>query len=317
MRFNAYFLVGGAGFIGSHFIDALLAHPETAKVTVFDNFSSGKAWFYQQHNQDPRFFVVKGDAKDREALQLAMANHEVVMHFAANPDIARAMSDPAIDFIEGFYLTHQVLEAARLTHVKRLIYTSGSGVYGEVAGASGEDQSGMYPISTYGASKLASEAFISSYCHMFDLSACVFRFANVVGPRQTHGVGYDFINKLKKNPSQLAILGDGQQTKSYVHISDVVNAVFLANEALQDKYAVFNVATNDTLSVQEIAQLTVRCMGITQPVTFQYTGGDRGWKGDVPVVHLNTEKMRALGWQCQYSSFEAMRHALLAMIEMP
>jgi UDP-glucose 4-epimerase len=314
MTFTRYFLVGGAGFIGSHFIDALLGQDTIEKVTVYDNFSSGQEWHYQHHQSDPRLVIFRADVKDSFTLNEAMAGHEVVIHFAANPDISRAVLEPSIDFTEGLFLTHQVLEAARLTKVKRLLYTSGSGVYGEVDEDSVENQGGMYPISTYGASKLGSEAFISSYCHLFGLSACLFRFANVVGPRQTHGVGYDFIRKLTKNPHSLEILGDGLQSKSYIHVSDVVSAVLLANEKLTSKIEVYNVATNDSISVNEIAKLTVECMNLNEPADFKYSGGDRGWKGDVPRVRLNTDKIRTLGWSCQQNSIEAMRSALLAML---
>lgn len=315
MEFESYFLVGGAGFIGSHFIDALLQQSHVQKVTIYDNFSSGKEWFYQQHLSDPRLHIVNGDVKDSVRLNQAMQNHEVVIHFAANPDIARAAKEPNIDFIEGFYLTQQVLEAARLAKIKRIIYTSGSGVYGEQSIEFKEDQGNLHPISTYGASKLASEAFISSYCHMFDMTATVFRFANVVGPRQTHGVGFDFLRKLKNNPQQLEILGDGKQTKSYIYISDVISAVFLANEALNSPFEVFNVATEDTISVYNIAQMAVECLGLKEPIAFKFSGGDRGWKGDVPNIRLNSCKIRNLGWSNQYQSASAMRLSLLAMIE--
>ncbi|MGQ3889794.1 NAD-dependent epimerase/dehydratase family protein [Legionella sp. CNM-1927-20] len=315
MDFKSYFLVGGAGFIGSHFVDALLSMDTTAKVTIYDNFSSGKAWHYQQHNKDARFIVIKGDVKETDKLNRAIEGHDVVMHFAANPDIARAISQPSIDFTEGIYLTYQVLEAARLAQVKRIIYTSGSGVYGEVDIESPEDQAGMYPISTYGASKLASEAFICSYCHMFDLTACVFRFANVVGPRQTHGVGYDFIRKLSADPTKLEILGDGSQSKSYIHIQDVVSAVLLAHNKMTQKYEVYNVATGDYISVRDIASIIIECMGIKKSVHFKFTGGNRGWKGDVPVVRLNIEKIHSLGWHCKQNSAQAIQSSALAMIK--
>lgn len=315
MPFKTYFLIGGAGFIGSHFVEALLGQKAIEKVTIFDNFSSGKEWHYQQHKADARLSVIKGDVKDSERLNKAMNNHEVVMHFAANPDIARAALEPSIDFNEGIYLTHQVLEAARLAKVKRILYTSGSGVYGEVNRESPENQGEMYPISTYGASKLASEAFISSYCHMFDLSACVFRFANVVGPRQTHGVGYDFVRKLTKNHSYLDILGDGSQSKSYIHINDVIAAVLLANTKLNSSYEVYNVASGDYISVKDIANLIVSCMNIKEPVHYNFSGGDRGWKGDVPVVRLNTDKIQALGWTCRQSSSEAIKNSVLSMLK--
>lgn len=315
MPFKTYFLAGGAGFIGSHFIDALLSNPLIQQVTVYDNLSSGKPWHYQHHLSDSRFNFIRADIQETNVLHKAMQDHEVVMHFAANPDIARAAIEPSIDFIEGFALSHQILEAARLTKVRRLIYASGSGVYGETSIHNRENQGSLHPISTYGASKLASEAFISSYCHMFNLTACVFRFANVVGPRQTHGVGYDFIRKLSNDVTHLDILGNGLQSKSYVHIHDIVSAVLLANNTLSSPYEVYNVATDDCISVKEIAQLTVECMGIKTPVSFYFTGGDRGWKGDVPHVRLNTDKIRALGWECQHNSRDAIYHALCAMIK--
>ena len=313
--FEAYFLIGGAGFIGSHFIDALLREKTTKKLTVYDNFSSGKTWHYAHHQHDPRLNVIRGDVKETDKLLASIKGHEVVIHFAANPDIARAIHEPSIDFTEGIFLSYHVLEAMRLAQVKRLIYTSGSGVYGDVSSETSENYGGMQPISTYGAAKLGSEAFISSYCHMFGLSACVFRFANVVGPRQTHGVAYDFIRKLSKDPTKLEILGDGTQSKSYIHVSDVVNAVLFANQHLHIPYEVYNVATNDYLTVHDIAKFTIACMGIKTPVNLQFTGGPRGWKGDVPIVRLNTEKIRSLGWQCQFNSQEAMQQSLLALMD--
>lgn len=312
---NNYFLVGGAGFIGSHFVDALLQNPITQKVTVYDNFSSGKASHYQKHNKDPRFAFVYGDVKDLHHLIKAIKHHDIVMHFAANPDIARAATEPSVDFTEGTYLTYHVLEASRLANVKKIIYTSGSGVYGEVGIASSENQAGMYPISTYGASKLASEAFICSYCHMFNLTASVFRFANVVGPRQTHGVGYDFVRKLSNDPTKLEILGNGLQSKSYIHIQDVVAAVFLAHTQQNECYAVYNVATGDYITVHDIAKITIECMGIQNTISFNYTGGDRGWKGDVPKVRLDTSKIHGLGWHCKKNSAQAMKSSILALIE--
>ncbi|HLB42903.1 MAG TPA: NAD-dependent epimerase/dehydratase family protein [Gammaproteobacteria bacterium] len=315
MSFKTYFLVGGAGFLGSHFIDALLTQSDTQKVTVYDNFSSGREWHYQQHLGDSRFSIVRGDVKDFNRLQQAMVGYEVVMHFASNPDIARAAKEPNIDFTEGIYLTSQVLEAARITGVNRIVYMSGSGVYGDVGMLeSREDHGSMFPVSTYGASKLAGEAFISSYCHMFGISACAFRCGNIVGSRQTHGVGYDFVRSLMKNQDTLTILGDGTQSKSYIHVEDVVQAVFLANKMMQNKFEIYNVATNDYISVLEIAKIIIECMDIKKPVALKFTGGKRGWKGDVPIVRLNTDKIRSLGWICKRYSAQAIKESVQAII---
>ena len=311
-----FFLVGGAGFIGSHFVDRLLADPEVAAVTVYDNFSSGRAWHLEPHAENERLRVVEADVKDFEALAGAMAGHDVVVHLASNPDIARAATEPAIDFEEGTYLTHLVVEAARETSVARILYASGSGVYGDLGETEAhEDWGPLIPVSTYGASKLAGEGLIASYCHMFGLTARVFRFGNVVGPRQTHGVGFDFVRSLLEDGTSLRILGDGSQSKSYIHVEDVVDAV-LVGHATEGVYEAYNVATGDYITVREIADLALECVGLNPGETqFEFTGGRRGWKGDIPVVRLNTDRIRALGWQCRRSSREALRDSMLALAE--
>ena len=306
---------GGAGFIGSHLTRRLLARGEVAKVLIFDNFTSGTRGHLQAVLGDPRLQIVEGDLKDLARLTAAMAGCDTVFHLAANPDIAKAVTQPDIDFWEGTYLAQNVLEAIRVNKVGRLLYTSGSGVYGENAPVAFSESHGpCRPISTYGASKLACEALIGAYCHMFGLTARVFRFANVVGPRQTHGVGYDFVRRLRQEPTRLRILGDGSQSKSYIHVEDILDAVFLANDRCTEPYDVFNVATDDYLTVREIAELAVQVSGLSPGgVRFEFTGGDRGWKGDVPVVRFDCHKIKSLGWKCQRSSGEAVRDALIAM----
>jgi len=312
-----YFIVGGAGFIGSHFTDRLLSDPAVAVVTLYDNFSSGKAWHYTHHLDDPRFRVVCGDVRDRAPLTAAMEGHDVVIHLASNPDIARATTDPEIDFRQGTCLTNHVLEAMRLSGTKYILYASGSGVYGDLGQLeAAEDHGPLIPISTYAASKLAGETLISAYCYMFELSAQVFRFGNVVGSRQTHGVGFDFLRHLLENPARLRILGDGAQSKSYIHVNDVVDAVLLAARNFTGQYAAYNVATGDYITVKEIAELAAECVGLDpRQVQFEYTGGDRGWKGDVPIVRLNTDRIRALGWTCRLPTREALRNSLVSMLE--
>jgi UDP-glucose 4-epimerase len=240
---------------------------------------------------------------------------DAVFHFASNPDIARAVREPTIDFYEGTLLTQNVAEAARVAGVGRVLYASGSGVYGEMGRQwySEEPLNGR-PVSTYGASKLAGEAIFSAYAAMFGLRAYAFRFANVVGPNQTHGVGYDFLRRLKQNPQKLDILGNGTQTKSYIHVEDVVEALLLLNRLDPGGYDVFNVSTDDFLTVTEIAQLAVQTLGLDpKGVEFCYSGGDRGWKGDVPLVKIRNEKIKELGWKLRNSSREAMARALSSM----
>lgn len=314
-RRSRYFLVGGAGFIGSHLADTLLANGAVEAVTVYDNLSSGREWHYAAHLADPRFSMVKADAADLASLTATMQGHDIVVHLASNPDIARAATEPEIDFYQGTCLTHNVVEAMRRSGVSRLLYASGSGVYGDLGEHEiTEDHGPLIPISTYGASKLAGEALIASYCAMFDLTACVFRFANVVGPRQTHGVGFDFVRRLMCNPRTLTVLGDGKQSKSYIHVSDVVSAMLQAEAQSTQPFDVFNVATTDSITVTEIARLAAECLQLGPPPKLEYTGGDRGWKGDVPVVRLNSQKIRNLGWEPRYTTHEAMRLALMSMI---
>src|SRR5262245_35578232 len=214
MEPKRFFMVGGAGFIGSHFCDRLLGDAEIAAVTIYDNFSSGREWHYA-HHQDARFRVVRGDVKEATRLVAAMAEHDTVIHLASNPDIARAATEPDIDFREGTLLTNHVVEAMRLTGVRTILYASGSRIYGDLGETEAhEDRGPIIPVSTYGASKLAGEALISSYSFMFGITGCAFRFGNVVGPRQTHGVGFDFIRQLLAAPDRLRILGDGSPTTS-------------------------------------------------------------------------------------------------------
>jgi UDP-glucose 4-epimerase len=309
-------IVGGAGFIGGHFAGRLLASPVTDFVTIYDNFSSGRLWHLEEHQADPRLAIVLADAADLEALTAAAAGHDTIIHLASNPDIARAVTEPAVDFDQGTLLTHHVAEAARRAGVELVLYASGSGVYGDLGEIeAAEDHGPLIPVSTYGASKLAGEALLASYAAMFGITARAFRFGNVVGPRQTHGVGYDFIRRLLADPDRLRILGDGRQSKSYIHVDDVIEAVLLAARAAAGPFAVFNVATGDYVTVTEIAELAMDVVGLPPGRTrLEYTGGDRGWKGDVPVVRINTDKVRALGWKNDRTGPEALRASMESML---
>ena len=309
-------VVGGAGFIGGHFVDRLLASDGCEEVAVYDNFSSGREWHLAAHQADARLKVIRADVRDLEQLVATVNGYDTVIHLASNPDIARAMTDPAVDFDQGTLLTHHVAEAARRGGVEMVLYASGSGVYGDLGHREAtEDHGPLVPVSTYGASKLAGEALLASYAAMFGVTARAFRFGNVVGPRQTHGVGFDFIRRLLEDPRRLRILGDGQQSKSYIHVDDVVEAVLHAAGVATEAFAVFNVATGDYVTVTEIAEVAVDVVGLPADGTqFEYTGGDRGWKGDVPVVRLNTDRIRALGWKNQRTSRQALRAAMESMV---
>jgi len=311
---KTFFLAGGAGFIGSHMAENRLNVCKRAHIKIFDNFSSGKADFLCHLKKTSRLSITKGDLKNLKSVRKAMKKSDIVYHFAANPDIAKAVKQPDIDFWEGTYLTQNVLEAMRINKVKKIFYTSGSGVYGENISVNFSEKYGpCMPISTYGASKLACEALIGSYVHMFGITARIFRFANVVGPKQTHGVAFDFINKLKQNPRQLTILGNGLQNKSYIHIDDVLSAIHLSDINNRNKIDIFNVASEDYINVRGIADIVCKEMSLKK-VTYLFTGGDRGWKGDVPVVRFDCAKIRKTGWRPMRNSSEAVTAAVRSML---
>ncbi len=306
------FITGGAGFIGSHMVAALI---NEGPLTVYDNLSSGSLDFLKDHLEHPNFRFVKGELADLAHVTQAMAGHQRIIHYASNPDIARGMLETDLDIREGTLLTYNVLEAMRLNQAQEILYTSGSGIYGDVGTfPTPEDFGPLMPISFYGASKLACEGLISAFCHQYGMRAYVLRMGNVVGDHQTHGVGYDFIRKLKKDAHHLEILGDGTQAKSYVHVSDVIAAMLFIMQHTSDVVNVFNLATDDVLDVTSIAKIVVAEMGLTN-VELVYTGGDRGWKGDVPQVRLVLDKIHALGWYAKMNSAQAITASVRAMLD--
>ena len=314
-----FFIVGGAGFIGSHFCDHLLG-PDGA-VDRRDpvrqlHLGPGMALRASRGRRPPR--VVRGNAEDTAALAAAMQGHDVVIHLASNPDIARAATEPTIDFSQGTALTQSVVEAMRTTGAKRILYASGSGVYGDLGTReAAEDHGPLVPVSTYGASKLAGEALIASYAAMFGLSGCAFRFGNVVGPRQTHGVGFDFARALLRavaageRRSRCASSATARQSKSYIHVDDVVRAVLTAHEKTTAPFAVYNVATGDYITVREIAELAVACVGLAAGQRALRLHGRRprleGRRARGPAGH---DRIRALGWRCERPSREALRQSI-------
>jgi UDP-glucose 4-epimerase len=307
-------IVGGAGFIGSHFVDRLLADQATAGVTVFDDFSVGSESRLAHHNDDKRLRVIAGDARRIDELRHRMRGHDLVIHLASNADIAASMLDPTVDFERGTLITQSVLEAMRLADVPRIIYASGSGVYGDRGSIEVREYDTMRPISTYAASKLAGEALIRAYAHMFGIQGSIFRFANVVGPRQTHGVGFDFVRRLREDPTRLDVLGDGSQSKSYILVTDVIAAVLAASRAW-DPVEVYNVATGDYVTVREIVDIAIRASGLDpEHVEVNYGSEPRGWAGDVPVVRMNCDRIRDLGWRPTMGAAQALELSITAML---
>jgi len=301
------FVTGGAGFIGSHLVDRLIG---MGGVTVFDNLSSGKQDFIAHHLGRDGFQFIRGDLLEFDALRQAMSHHDVVFHLAANPEARSGITDTDLDLKQGTIATYHVLEAMRLNGIKELVFASSSTVYGETPlKPIPEDYGPLQPISLYGASKLASEGLVTAFCRLFNMRAWVFRFANVVGARATHGVIFDFINKLKQNPRELEILGDGTQEKPYLHVTDCVAGILYGFQHASGQLNVFNLGTPSSTSVNTIARMLVAEMGLNN-VNFKYSGGNRGWPGDVPQVRFDTARMAKLGWKPKYSSDEAVRQAI-------
>ncbi|HOA67622.1 MAG TPA: NAD-dependent epimerase/dehydratase family protein [Methanosarcina thermophila] len=309
---NKILVTGGAGFIGSHLVDRLIEKGN--KVTVFDNISSGKLQFIEHHLENPDFTLIKGDLLDQEAIESACRDIDIVCHVAANPDVRLGATDTRAHLEQNILATYNLLEAMRKNSVKEIAFTSTSTVYGEASiMPTPEDYGPLIPISLYGASKLACEALITSYSHTFDMRAWIFRFANIVGPRSTHGITIDFIKKLEKNPNVLEVLGDGKQEKSYLHVSECVDAIIFLIEKSREKVNIFNIGSEDTISATEIGKIVIEEMGLSD-VKFVYTGGSRGWKGDVPKMRLGIEKMKALGWKPVYSSERSVRETARALL---
>ncbi|HEU4758793.1 MAG TPA: NAD-dependent epimerase/dehydratase family protein [Dehalococcoidia bacterium] len=311
---GACFVTGGAGFIGSHLSERLLAAGNA--VTVFDNLSLGRTEWVQHLFAHPRFRFVKGDLRDTDAVRQAIAGHEVVFHLGANTDIPRGNEDPRIDLENDILATFTLLEAMRHHGIRRLAFASSSTVFGEPdVRPTPETVGPLLPISLYGAGKLACEGLISAYCHLFGMEAWMFRFGNVVGPRMGHGILHDFIAKLRRDPRRLEVLGDGNQEKNYFLVEDCIDGILYAmRHANGQSCDVFNLGCASTLKASEIARIVIEEMGL-EDVDVHYTGGRRGWPGDVPVVIYDAGKMKRLGWQAGHTSAEAVRAALRRILQ--
>ncbi len=304
-------VTGCAGFIGSHLVDEMLKRNN--RVVGVDNMAAGKEEFLESALCHRRFELFEKDLLSDDLDEL-FRDVEIVFHFAANPDVRVGASDTRVHFDQNIEVTYRVLEAARGEGVEALMFPSTSTVYGEPAEIpTPEDYGPLEPISIYGASKLACEGLISSFCHTFDFDSVIYRFANVVGPRSTHNVIHDFVRKLREDPDRLEILGAPPGTcKSYVHVEDCIDAMITAAEESKGRVNIFNIGSRDKTYVEEIADIVVDEMGL-ENVDYQWTGGvdgGRGWKGDVKVMLLSIEPLQRLGWSPELSSSEAVRRAV-------
>jgi UDP-glucose 4-epimerase len=303
-------VTGGAGFIGSHLVDTLMERG--LEVAVLDNLSRGSINNLARWLQHPRFTFIKGDLKNLEDSSQAVKGCEVVFHFAANPEVGIGYSNPKLYFEENVLATYNLLEAIRKNgDCKHLIFASTSTVYGEAKVLpTPEDYAPLKPISHYGASKLACEALISSYAHLYEFNASILRLANIIGPRSNHGVIYDFIMKLKANPKILEVLGDGTQSKSYLYISDCIEAILIIlDRANVQGVEVFNIGSEDRIGVLDIAKIVIEEMGL-KDMEIKVSGGvdgGRGWRGDVKEMLLEVSKLKSIGWKPKLGSTEAVR----------
>ena len=308
-------VAGGAGFIGSKLVSELLKDQKN-KVIVVDNFVLGRRDLMDKLSSNPRFKYYEADASDVDLMSKIMKDHQIdfVYHLAANSDIQKGGKQPSIDFHNTFLATYGVLEAMRQNGVKRLFFSSTSAVYGELTDVVlDEDLGGLQPISYYGGAKYASESFISSFTHMNDMSSLIFRFPNVIGPNLTHGVIYDFMKKLKNDSSKLEILGDGTQRKPYIYVSDLVDSIINFSNKIEEGLNIYNIGVEDSISVTEIANTICSVMGLSG-VKYDYTGGNRGWKGDVPRFAFNLSKIKKAGYVIKNNSFDAVRKTVEAEI---
>jgi len=302
------FVTGGAGFIGSHLADKLVN--TGYDVTVYDNLSSGEEKYIQHNFEKENFNFVKGELLDLEKIKKEIQGHELVFHIAANPFVRLGESQTKLDLEQGAIATYNVLEAMRLNDINKIVFSSSSVVYAETPVIDIPETYGpTLPISLYGAGKLAAEGLISAFCGTFDFQTWIYRFANIVGSRGTHGVIVDFIDKLRKNPKELEILGDGRQQKPYLHVSDVVDGILHGYQNSHDKINLYNLGCDSNTTVTRIAEMVVEEMGLSD-VEFKYTGGSRGWKGDVPRFQLDAQKINKLGWKAKYSSDDAVRKSI-------
>lgn len=306
-------ITGGTGFIGSHLSDLLVS--KDYDVVALDNLSLGTIKNIAHLLEHEKFAFIEEDLLHLDELKNIFQKNrfDVVFHLAANSDIAQSAGNPKIDLDNTFMTTWNVLECCRLFHVNRFMFASSSAVYGDARHKLTEESGPLSPVSHYGAGKLASEGFISAYSHMNNIQSWIVRFPNVVGERATHGVIHDFIAKLKDNPRQLEILGDGKQEKPYLYVKDLVEAIFFINREVKDRLNYYNVGVEDQTTVNEIAKIVCEEMRL-ENVKLIYTGGSTGWKGDVPHYQYDLHKINFLGWKAKYSSSEAVRMAVRSIL---
>jgi UDP-glucose 4-epimerase len=292
------FVTGGAGFIGSHIVDRL-AQSEV-NVTIYDNFSTGQEQFISHHAGNPMVRLVRADVLNNERLREEMANCDFVFHIQANADVRGGIWRTGVDLEQNTIATWNVLEAMRINEIKHIVFASSATVYGEPAIFPTPESYAPLQTSLYGASKLACEAMIQAYSEYFGITCYIFRFVSWIGERYSHGVIFDFLKKLRDDTQTLEVLGDGKQRKSYLDVIDGVDGIFYTIEHAKELKNVLNLGHDEFMNVLDLADIIVEELGL-RTVRYLTTGGERGWLGDSPFVHLDTAKLKALGWRPKVS----------------
>lgn len=300
-------ITGGAGFIGSNLADRLLA--DGHEVIVYDNFSSGQQEFVEHNLKNENYTLVEADILDKASLTNSMRDCDITFHFQANADVRGGMKNTMIDLEQNIIGTHNVLEAMKINNVKKIVFASSATIYGEPEQIPTPENISPLQTSLYGASKYSAEALIQAYCEYFEIQSWIFRFVSFMGPRYTHGVIFDFLKKLKKEPSELLILGDGSQRKSYLHVEDGINAILLALEKSNKKTNIFNLGNTEWINVVDLADIVCNSLKLKN-VKYIYTGGKRGWIGDTPFVHLDISKISQLGWTPTYNIEDTIKRTI-------
>jgi UDP-glucose 4-epimerase len=287
------FVTGAAGFIGSNLVDRLLQAGR--RVVGYDNLVTGQIDFLAEARRQPGFTFIEGDVLDAAKLAEAMTGADIVFHLAANADVRFGLDHPRKDLEQNTVATFNVLEAMRANGVRDIAFSSTGSVYGE-ASVIPTPEDAAFPVQTslYGASKLAGEGLIASYCEGYGMRGFIFRFVSILGERYTHGHVFDFYRKLLADPNRLAVLGNGHQRKSYLYVQDCIDAIFTAVSRAQDKVNIFNLGTEAYCEVNDSIGWITEHLGLSPQI--EYTGGERGWIGDNPFIYLDTKRIRALGW---------------------
>lgn len=313
-------IAGGAGFIGSHLTDLLLKQGNNVIVAdklIFSDQNIKHLLNDEKLKESGRFKFYNLELANQDNVDKLFNENQVdaVYHLAANSDIQKGGKEPNIDFNDTLMTTRSLLEGMRKAKVKNLFFASTSAVYGEMLDVKlNETTGGIKPVSYYGGAKLASEALISSYVSMCDMNVVIFRFPNVIGPRLTHGVIHDFIAKLQKNPHELEILGNGTQCKPYIYVLDLVEAIVKLTQDWKQGEEVYNISVeSEGTTVTKIAEIVVDVLGL-RDVEFKYTGGDRGWKGDVPRFEYDISKVLSTGWKPKHTSDESVRQTVVDVL---